>query len=1183
MDTATAFVALISKFAFAAIQERGALVHEHARTHTMVYDPTHDRTPLLFIHRSLASRIVQTSSSLWHAAASFQVSNTYYVLCSVYMPDSSKTTEAFVHAIDTISASLRLLVAARPPNCPELPRIVLCGDFNTEFEGDGVHAFRTALLHGMSSDWCLEWDSKRRFDSNSWTIMHKSSKRKYVLDHCASSSHVHVDVKIAYDMDWASDHKPLLLTLSKSKALLKKKLRYNNAAKIQWDNSDFKKYIAQYLQQPCLEDGANIHVIQTSLERIVREAPSFPSRRRPLPVPLKNAFAILAEAESGGDQDEIHAASKAVFRARRAAADSSRTAAFLENSNKLLRATNKQLQQQPPQQLVCAGVPTENRDKWRNEIATYYSNLYHDSSAKGDCVDKAERLRLLSGQRNTLADLRSKAALSARISIPLSLVLECRAHYTKSIETAPGADGVGWYLLMKLHDSDVLKITQAFERRLNGDASDGGLVGPWSQTIVSLIPKLAGACKVNDFRPISLQCVLQKWFCAVLARLLDTYAAPLPEEVLGFREGRQPLEITESIRTIICKRRQYGHHTAVLQADIRKAFDSMDHGVLIQALQAAHAPPRLTYALMQEHFGVMMNIQLGEVRCHEGILLHSSGRQGSTETPSLWNRYLCFAAEKAKARFLDEGLGVEFQGETDDFSCSFMAWADDIYFIAESEVKARRMFEIFTQEIKRIGLTWKPESLQLLDTSATHSHAVAEYWDVDLTPVALPKEVWEIRCVPSLVALGVKLDREGSSMASFHHRTICFWHKWHMVRKHFCDRRVPLLLRVSRFYLTFGRVLLYGAGGWRLSKELLKGIERIEHICLRQMLCRFKRDDETSQDYWDRVNSCLRNLKQNMKHIPLALQACHLYFGWAGHIIRAGEPRYIALLTTWRDQFWFRSHDGPEHGPERRPLLARRGRPTAWEHGLEAHVGLSWQELCQDRSDWATRKVVAASRLWASVLNRRPLLISHQVPVPHISTKLQSSCPPCNMKGISLLCCADNLQVVQQINGRWGQAESSEFRAQVKTARWLAHAISVQTGLEKWPGYQHYHCHITRQYNGRADACANRALDEGDFFEADGVQQLKKGDRLILCSDGASRGNPGPSAVGIVLFRIRSNEGVEEILSMGKRIQNGTNVQAEFEACVRSLQVLRDWFGSRYLPSHVKEGGGGATVSLPPF
>jgi hypothetical protein len=89
--------------------------------------------------------------------------------------------------------------------------------------------------------------------------------------------------------------------------------------------------------------------------------------------------------------------------------------------------------------------------------------------------------------------------------------------------------------------------------------------------------------------------------------------------------------------------------------------------------------------------------------------------------------------------------------------------------------------------------------------------------------------------------------------------------------KKICDRRIPLMLRVSRFYLTFGRVLLYGAGGWRLSKDLLKGIERIEHICLRQMLCRHRHENEPSQDYWDRVNACLRNLKQNMKHIPLAL------------------------------------------------------------------------------------------------------------------------------------------------------------------------------------------------------------------------------------------------------------------------------------------------------------------------
>jgi len=55
----------------------------------------------------------------------------------------------------------------------------------------------------------------------------------------------------------------------------------------------------------------------------------------------------------------------------------------------------------------------------------------------------------------------------------------------------------------------------------------------------------------------------------------------------------------------------------------------------------------------------------------------------------------------------------------------------------------------------------------------------------------------------------------------------------------------------------------------------------------------------------------------------------------------------------------------------------------------------------------------------------------------------------------------------------------------------------------------------------------------------------------VVYADGASRGNPGPSAIGIVLF---DPEG-HELHRAGRRLGSGTNNEAEYKAAVAALEA----------------------------
>ncbi len=65
----------------------------------------------------------------------------------------------------------------------------------------------------------------------------------------------------------------------------------------------------------------------------------------------------------------------------------------------------------------------------------------------------------------------------------------------------------------------------------------------------------------------------------------------------------------------------------------------------------------------------------------------------------------------------------------------------------------------------------------------------------------------------------------------------------------------------------------------------------------------------------------------------------------------------------------------------------------------------------------------------------------------------------------------------------------------------------------------------------------------------------REGKRLVLHTDGASRGNPGPAGAGWVMFE---NEGGEVLAQGGAFLGRKTNNEAEYEAVIRGLKAARE-------------------------
>jgi ribonuclease HI len=71
------------------------------------------------------------------------------------------------------------------------------------------------------------------------------------------------------------------------------------------------------------------------------------------------------------------------------------------------------------------------------------------------------------------------------------------------------------------------------------------------------------------------------------------------------------------------------------------------------------------------------------------------------------------------------------------------------------------------------------------------------------------------------------------------------------------------------------------------------------------------------------------------------------------------------------------------------------------------------------------------------------------------------------------------------------------------------------------------------------------------------MESNKKTEKLIIYTDGGSRGNPGEAAIGVV---IQDSNG-EKIKEYGERLGIKTNNEAEYTAVVFALKKVKQLFG----------------------
>ncbi|WOL14305.1 hypothetical protein Cni_G23085 [Canna indica] len=238
-------------------------------------------------------------------------------------------------------------------------------------------------------------------------------------------------------------------------------------------------------------------------------------------------------------------------------------------------------------------------------------------------------------------------------------------------DKAPGPDGLTAKFYLKfwdiIEDNMRLVLSDFCEERCDLARANKSFIIP--------IPKVEGANKMGEFRPISLTTSIVKIFSKLLASKLKSLLEIMIEDTqCAFLPGRSTLDsfMAASETIHFCKKNKLD--TIMLKLDLSNAFDSVDWDFLLKLLRHRGFPEKwvgwISILLKMGESSVLLNGEQGKWIKHKKGL-----RQGDPLSPYLFLLIAdVFARMLKRAARMHLIKGVSMGGE---FNISNLQFADD--------------------------------------------------------------------------------------------------------------------------------------------------------------------------------------------------------------------------------------------------------------------------------------------------------------------------------------------------------------------------------------------------------------------------------------------------------------------------------------------------------------------------
>ena len=426
----------------------------------------------------------------------------------------------------------------------------------------------------------------------------------------------------------------------------------------------------------------------------------------------------------------------------------------------------------------------------------------------------------------------------------------------------------------------------------------------WQTSTIILIHKKGNRDDLNNYRPISLMSNLYKIFTKILtnrlAKLIDENQTP---EQAGFRTGYSTVDHLHTINQVIEKAQEFNLHIYIAFIDYRKAFDSVEHESVLDALKTIGIHSKYIRLIAKIYMNCSTKVRTeteGETfRMKKGV------RQGDPISPKLFTCTL--ESIFRKLRWDKKRRGININGKR----LTNLKFADDIVIFSNSATELQEMLNELNEKSKEVGLQMNPTKTKLMtnsmETQIKVDNTIIEYCN-------------------DYIYLGQTVSFTENNNKEIQRRIRLAWGKFWSIKFILMDKYINTKTRFEILQSCVIPVLLYGSQTWTFTKTQIQTIQVCQRRMERKLLGITLKDKMRNEE-----------LRRRSGMEDAATNARILKWRWGGHVARLHQDRWAYATTMW----------DPRRGKR------SRGRPRQrWRQEFSAVMGGTWTRVARDRVKW---------------------------------------------------------------------------------------------------------------------------------------------------------------------------------------------------------------------------------------
>lgn len=438
----------------------------------------------------------------------------------------------------------------------------------------------------------------------------------------------------------------------------------------------------------------------------------------------------------------------------------------------------------------------------------------------------------------------------------------------------------------------------------------------WLQGILVKVPKKGDLSDCDNWRGIMLLCCPVKVFCRVLLNRFEKKVdETLRNAQAGFRSGRSCVDQINTLRIIIEQVNEYQNNLHLVFVDFSKAFDTLIHRNIWEALERKGIPAKLINLIKAQYINFKCRI-LHNGNLSDPILCQSGVRQGCILSPLL---FLIVLDEVLATTMDGKKTGIQWSLRSNDH-LEDLDFADDIALLSQKRSSMQAKLTSLSENAKKVGLN--------INISKTKSMYVG-----DQAPATFDLAGTAVERVDSFAYLGSQITPDGGSREDVKVRIRKAQCAFGQLGNIWRSNQLSLLTKIRVFNSNVKSVLLYGCETWLVADDVTRSLQVFVNRCLRRIL----------KIFWPKK---IRNtvLLRKCKQEPIDIEIRRRKWGWLGHTLRRDADSISRQALDWNPQ------------GQRRVGAPRR----TWRRSLDMEIRkinptYSWRSIkprAADRNGW---------------------------------------------------------------------------------------------------------------------------------------------------------------------------------------------------------------------------------------